>query len=128
MSLKVYFKIAVFATIMCLLYIHMQMKIFELAYKGKDKEHLIHELADTNGALTHQILTLRSANNLGNQLLEKENNNLEFMDHERVMTVVSSGPKGLRGISAPKANVENPVWNLLSSLGTQEAKAWVQNN
>ena len=40
MSLKNYFKVAVFATIMSLLYIHMQMKIFELAYKGKDKEKI----------------------------------------------------------------------------------------
>jgi len=124
MSLKVYFKIAVFATIMSLLYIHMQMKIFELSYKGKDKEKIIHELADTNGALTHQILTLKSANNLGNQLLEKENNSLQFMDHDRVMTVVSSQAGRLQRLSAPKVKVENPVWNLFSFLGAQEAKAW----
>ena len=58
MSLKIYFKVAVFATIMALMYIHMQMKIFELSYKGKDKEKIIHELNDSNGALSHQILAL----------------------------------------------------------------------
>ena len=92
MSLKVYFKVAAFATIMALLYIHMQMKIFELSYNGKDKEKIIHELNDSNGALSHQILTLKSANNLGNQLLD-HNNNLQFMDNERVMTVTTpAGP------------------------------------
>ena len=126
MSLKVYFKVAVFATIMSLLYIHMQMKIFELAYNGKDKEKIIHELADTNGTLTHQILTLKSANNLGNQLLEKESN-LQFMGRDRVMTVVTSAG-GMHRLRAPKARVENSVWNLFSFLGTQEAKAWDQNN
>ena len=127
MSLKVYFKVAVFATIMSLLYIHMQMKIFELAYNGKDKEKIIHELADTNGTLTHQILTLKSANSLGNQLLEKENN-LQFMGRDRVMTVVTSTAGGMHRLPAAKARVENPVWNLFSFLGVQEAKAWDQNN
>ena len=123
MSLKTYFKIAVFATIMSLLYIHMQMKIFELAYKGKDKEKIIHELADTNGTLTHQILTLKSANNLGNQLLEKENS-LQFMSRDHVMTVVTTAASNLHRLPAPKARAENPVWNLFSFLGAQEAKAW----
>jgi len=103
MSLTVYFKIASFATIMALVYIHMQTKIFELSYNGKDKEKIIHELNDSNGALRHQILTLKSANHLGNQLLDR-NNSLQFMDNERVMKVRSA------------AKVEKPVWNLLSFL------------
>src|SRR5476651_546831 len=111
MSLKVYFKIAAFATIMCLLYIHMQMRIFELSYNGKDKEKIIHELNDTNGALSHQILTLKSANNLGNELLDHDNNNLQFMDNERVMTV-STG--SMQRLGQPKAKVVNPIWNLFS--------------
>ena len=126
MSLRIYFKVAAFATIMALFYIHMQMKIFELAYKGKDREKIIHELADTNGALTHQILTLKSANNLGNQLLEKENS-LQFMGRDHMMTVVASGAPGMQGLSVPKAKIENPVWNLFSFLGAQEAKAWDQD-
>src|SRR5208283_982764 len=122
MSLKVYFKVAVFVTIVSLLYIHMQMKIFELSYNGKDKEKIIHELNDTNGALSHQILTLESANNLGNQLLDRDNS-LQFMDQERVMTVIR--PAGdIQRLTQPKAKIENPVWNLFSFLGAQEAKAW----
>src|ERR1017187_10571533 len=88
MSLKVYLKIATFVTIIALLYIHMQMKIFELSYNGKDKEKIIHELNDSNGALSHQILTLRSANNLGSQLLDHDNS-LQFMDNDRVMTIAT---------------------------------------
>ena len=122
MSLKVYLKIVTFVTIICLLYIHMQMKIFELSYKGKDKEKIIHELNDSNGTLSHQILTLKSANNLGNQLLDHDNS-LRFMDQERVMTVVTSaGP--MQHMAQPKAKVISPVWNLFSFLGAQEAKDW----
>ena len=122
MSLKVYFKVAVFATIISLLYIHMQMRIFELAYNGKDKEKMIHELNDSNGALSHQILTLKSANNLGNQLLDHDNS-LQFMDNERVMTVAASAG-AMQHLAKPPVKVENPVWNLFSFLGAQEAKAW----
>jgi hypothetical protein len=122
MSLKVYFKIAAFTTIIALLYIHMQMKIFELSYNGKDKEKIIHELNDSNGALTHQILTLKSANNLGNQLLDHDNS-LQFMDNERVMTVPASAG-AMQRLAQPKAKVVNPLWNLFSFLGAQEAKAW----
>src|SRR5208282_78913 len=122
MSLKVYFKIASFVTIIALLYIHMQTKIFELSYNGKDKEKIIHELNDSNGALSHQILTLKSANNLGNQLLDRDNS-LQFMDNERVMTVAAPA-EAMQHLARPQARVVNPVWNLFSFLGAQEAKAW----
>ena len=113
---------AVFATIIALLYIHMQMRIFELSYNGKDKEKIIHELNDSNGALSHQILTLKSANNLGNRLLDRDNS-LQFMDNERVMTVAASAGAMQRLVKTP-AKVGNPVWNLFAFLGAQEAKAW----
>src|SRR5580698_2830442 len=113
MSLKVYFKIASFATIMCLLYIHMQMKIYELSYKGKDKEKIIHELNDSNGALNHQILTLESANHLGNQLLDR-GNNWQFMGQEHVLKVVEPTGTMQHFNPQPRPKVVNPVWNLLS--------------
>jgi hypothetical protein len=122
MSLKVYFKIAAFVTIICLLYIHMQMRIFELSYNGKDKEKKIHELNDSNGALSHQILTLESANNLGNELLDHDNS-LQFIDQERVMTLRTT-VRGMQHLTEPKARVVTPAWNLFSFLDAQEAKAW----
>lgn len=101
MSLKAYSKIACFVTIMALLYIHMQMRIYELAYGGKDKEKIIHELNDSNGALNHQILTLESANNLGSRLLD-HNGNLQFMDNERVVMVPT------------RTKAVNPSWTFFS--------------
>ncbi len=87
MNLKNWVKLMSFATLTALIYIHMQMEIVELAYKGKDKEKSIHELMDNNGSLTHQILTLRSSNHLGQELLEKDAS-LQFMGHDRVITLV----------------------------------------
>src|ERR1017187_8625929 len=114
MSLKVYLKVASFVTIMCLFYIHMQMRIVELSYNGKDKEKIIHELNDSNGALSHQILTLESANNLGNQLLDHDKS-LQFMDNERVMRVRTAAGS-MQHLTKPQAKVINPVWNLFSFL------------
>ena len=87
MSLTHWVKLMSFATVTALIYIHMQMQIVELAYKGKDREKRVHELMDNNGALTHQILTLKSADHLGRELLEKDEG-LQFMGQDRVMTLV----------------------------------------
>ncbi len=124
MSLKVWLKIMSFATVTALIYIHMQMQIVELAYKGKDKEKRVHELMDNNGALTHQILTLKSANHLGQELLGKEEG-LQFMGHDKVMTMSSPATGvALRPTERLKAKAEAPLWNILSFLSPQEAKAW----
>jgi hypothetical protein len=79
-------------------------------------------LNDSNGALSHQILTLESANNLGNQLLDHDNS-LQFMDNERVMTVRTTAVV-MQHMTQPKPKIASPVWNLFSFLGAQEAKAW----
>ena len=43
-------------TILALIYIHMQMNIFALAYQGKKKEKQITKIKEMNGALTYNIL------------------------------------------------------------------------
>jgi len=119
MNLPTWFRLMSFATVTSLLYINMQMQIVELAYKGKDKERRVHELTDRNGSLTNEILTLKSANHLGREVLDKDIG-LSFMGHERVMTISSPMAR-----TAPKPAVkENPFRNLLSFLAPQEAKAW----
>ena len=76
-----------FATVTALLYTHMQMQIVDLAYKGQHKKSHMHELMDSNGTLTHQILALKSANNLGQKVLDKDEG-MQFMGHDKVMTLV----------------------------------------
>jgi hypothetical protein len=89
MTLKTWIQIMSFATVTALMYINMQTQIVDLAYKAKDKQTSVHKLMDTNGALTHQVLALKSANNLGNRLLEKDSK-MQFMGRDRVMTLVLS--------------------------------------
>lgn len=124
MSLKVWLKLLSFVTVIALIYTHMQMQIFELAYKGSRRQKQMHELRDRHGMLTHQILTLKSSNNLGNRLLEKDSN-LEFIGNNNVLTL--KGPQVTRKQSSAKPLVtknENVMWNFLSFLSPQEAKAW----
>ena len=95
-----------FGTMTALIYVHMQTQIVDLAYKGKAKEKHVHELLDNNGALTHQILALKSASHLGREFLDKDKG-LQFMGQDKVMTF--SGPK-------PKQKMESRGWSLLSFL------------
>lgn len=124
MSLKIWVKAMFFITVIALIYIHMQVQIFDLAYQAKDKEKLFHESKDRNGILTHKILTLKSANHLGNSMLEKDST-LQFMSFDHILTL--SGPKPLirsaQG-TAVKANNLSSMWNFLSFLAPKEAKAW----
>lgn len=124
MNLKVWIKWMSLTTVIALIYIHMQMQIFDLAYQGEDKEKRMHELRDINGLLTHQILTLKSVNHLGNQLLEKKSS-LQFISHDAVMTLtapvsMTAGPSGL----PVKSKNVTPWWNFLSLLAPQDARAW----
>ena len=124
MNLGNWAKLMSFATMTALIYIHVQMQIVDLAYKGKDKEKRVHDLMDHNGILTHQIVTLKSANYLGREILEKDEG-LQFMGNDRVMTFSSP----VAGVSVgppvkPRLKAESPLWTWLSFLSPQEAKAW----
>jgi hypothetical protein len=125
MNLKVWLKVMSFVTVIALIYIHMQTQIFDLAYKGSDKEKHMHDLRDRNGLLTHQILTLKSSNHLGNQLLEK-NSNLQFMSNDNVLTLKGPAMVISQSSSRPAKGTkgEGVLWNFLSFLTPQEAKAW----
>jgi hypothetical protein len=122
MSLTTWAKLMSFATFTALIYIHMQTQIVDLAYQGKAREKQMHNLLDDNGALTHQILALKSASNLGRQLLEKDEG-LRFMGHDRVMTI-STPARVPRPPVVNTRQKEAPAWNVLSFLSPREARAW----
>ena len=113
-----------FVTVMALIYTHMQMQIFDLGYQGSRNEKLIHELRDSNGLLTHQILALKSSNHLGNQLLDRGHNNLQFMSSDQILTLTGPASMVNHLPTAAKNKSENIFWNFLSFLAPQDAKAW----
>ena len=80
-----------FFTALALVYIHMQVKIIDLAYRGKAKEQKIRQLVEENGNETYTILTLKSANHLGNKVLD-QNSDLKFIDQNQVLELSLTGP------------------------------------
>ena len=76
---------------LALIYIHMQMETFALAYEAKNKEKEIIKIKEVNGLLAYNILELKSSNHLGAKLLA-ENSNLKFRDPGNVVQLVSAKP------------------------------------
>ena len=99
-------------TLMSLVYIHMQMRIFDLAYQGKNKEKRIQELQDDNGRNNYHILYLKSANHLGTRMLD-EDLHLEFISQDRVQQ-----------ISTPASGRTAPRSLTLTQADNTPAKAW----
>lgn len=91
MKLSKFFKILAAVTVISIVYIHLQMQIFDLAYTGKTKEKQVHQLADINGTITSDILTLKSANHLGVKFLS-DDNRMQFADQTRVVRLETSQP------------------------------------
>jgi hypothetical protein len=78
-------------TIMALLYIHLQMNIYALAYQGKKRETRIEKLAEHNAAVKNDIMRLKSSDNIGRELLGKEKT-YQFASRSNVVEVESNGP------------------------------------
>jgi hypothetical protein len=112
-------------TILALTYIHLQMQIIDLAYAGNKKEQRIKKLIEINGSTTYKILMLKSANHLGDTILD-EGSGMQFADTNDVVRVVAS-----RDIIAEEQGVEQPqlaikassLFNLLSFGPEAEAKS-----
>ena len=105
-------------TVLAVGYIHMQMRIIDLAYEGKDKENRIRSLIEENGNLTYKILALKSANHLGITML-RDDSEMKFVDPENIVRIstyneTSEEMKPVR----PQEKKSNPLLSLLS-FGTQ---------
>jgi hypothetical protein len=95
-------RVMVLATILSVSYVHMQMQIIQLAYVGKTKEKRIKKLIESNTNLMHDILVLKSANNLGTELLS-ENSKMRFVDPINVVKL--RAPQAL--LAERKTRLEN---------------------
>ena len=111
-------------TVLSLVYINLQMQIFDLAYQAKKKEKEIHRLADENGGVTYNILNLKSANHLGVKLLSQDSN-MQFLDHASIVWLITpqSILKNYGPVVANKAEKKpNMLMNLFSLRSQAEAK------
>jgi len=98
MRLLKFLFIAVVFTVLALVYIHLQVQIYDLGYKGELKKTELQKQNDFNGYLNDKILRLTSANHLGVKLL-KDNSRMQFLDGHHIVTL------------------QNPALNALSLQG-----------
>jgi len=96
-------------TVVALIYIHMQMNIFSLAYDGKQKEDHILRLREQNGRVANNIFELKSADYLGRKLLQG-NAGLKFCDQAHVVRVVSDKKgDGRQELASRQKTEANPL-------------------
>ena len=121
MKISKVFKSMVMLTGLSLIYIHMQMQIFDLAYQAKRKEQFIKKLSEENGNLTYNILKLKSSHNLGDKLLSKKSD-MKFIDGSQIVRLES--PPAARSSVAMTAveKKTNPILSFLSLKSQAEAK------
>ncbi|MEW5895131.1 MAG: hypothetical protein AB1650_05185 [Candidatus Omnitrophota bacterium] len=116
-------------TALALIYIHMQMNIFSLAYQGKHKEQQISRLREQNGRVSNSIYELKSANYLGRRLLG-EKTGLRFCDDQSIVKFVSSKQTSAetRLASSRQESRSNPFSALLQWRFPNEAHAKEQKS
>ena len=122
MKISKIFKGMVMLTSLSLIYIHMQMQIFDSAYQAKKREQFIKKLSEENGNLTYNILKLKSSHNLGNKLLS-EKSDMKFMDNAQIVRLESPPPARSNNVSISAVEKKvNPILSFLSLKSQAEAK------
>ena len=110
--------------VLALTYIHIQMQMVDLAYRGNKKEQQIKKLVEENGNTTYKILMLKSANHLGVAMLE-EDSDMQFADARDVVQIAASRELLMEdqlGEQSKLAKRTNPLLSLLSFGIEAEAK------
>jgi len=91
MRLSKFIQAVSFGTLVALIYIHMQMQIFCLAYQGQGLEDDIQRISEFNAATAYQILELKSVNHLGHSLLA-QGDPMRFRDRHNMIQLVDASP------------------------------------
>ena len=86
MRLDKFILLMVLVTVLALIYTHMQMKVFDLAYRNRLREGAVKELLEENGHIMYSLLQMKSSKYLGERLL-KENPDMKFADSSDIVKV-----------------------------------------
>ncbi len=115
MGLLRFTRVLVLTTVAALGYVHMQMTIVRLGYRGRERERRLTELRDGNGALTYRILRLKSARHLGDRLLTADSG-FRFSDGRDVIYLVAA-PEGRTGEARTRRGTSGRApWSRVFSL------------
>lgn len=120
MKLSKFILFIAFITFACIIYVQLQVQIFELAYNGKKRETAFEELLDRKQTLMYNIQWLESAQNIGTSLLSRDEN-LQFSDKSQIAKI--DLPLQLAGNfnKEPKLEIKRP--NFLASFFSLKSEA-----
>lgn len=122
MKLTKFLKGIMTLTVLSVIYINLQVQIYDLAYQGKRREKEINKLTDSNGNVIYNICKLKSANNLGGKLLD-ENSDMRFLDDKSIVKLETRIPAHrAAAVSSPQNNEEKRS-NILTGLFTLRSQA-----
>ena len=108
-------------TVLSVIYINLQVQIYDFAYQAKKEEKDMRLLVDRNGAMIYNILKLKSANHLGVKLLA-QNSNMQFMDSNNVVKLETYIPWENEQRPAAAQNIEKKP-NVLASIFSLRSQA-----
>ena len=116
-----FLKVMGMITVMAVLYIHLQMKIYTLAYEGKIKQQKIEKLTEKNVLVSNDILRLKSSDNIGRELLVKDKE-YSFASRKHVVEVESRDQGWLGPIASQVTVPAGKVVKLAFSPGSEHGR------
>lgn len=123
MKLSKFLQIMFALTVLALSYVHMQMQIFDLAYLGKDQEKAIAKLDQHKQFLTYSILSIKSAHNLGHEMLDADTG-MQFANPNNIVLISSNNTQDdvQHGTTQLSAVTKNPFSAIFSFASRAEAR------
>ncbi|MFP4472803.1 MAG: hypothetical protein ACLFPX_02895 [Candidatus Omnitrophota bacterium] len=108
-------------TVVALIYLHMQLKIFSLAYEGKEREQQLSRLKEDQTMVSYNILELKSASHLGSKIFT-EDGVLRFCDRKSIVQVAAAD-SGSTGAAYGQKRKPGLIARFLSLQKQAEAEA-----
>ena len=81
----------IIVTVLAVMYIHLQMKIYDLAYQTRGAHKNIERLAEVNSRVRNDIARLRSSDHIGRELLA-EDTQYQFASRRHIVEVATDRP------------------------------------
>jgi len=120
MRLAKFLSVVILITLIGLIYVQLQVQIYEYAYKGKRKELAFKELLDRKNNMMYNINSLESVQYLGTRLLSQDE--LQFAGREQVVKLTV--PMQLAETINPESNkIEYKKTSFLANLFTLKSQA-----
>ncbi len=115
MSLRKFFVLCLTVTIFSLIYIQMQVTIYDLAYQAKQREDQAMKLADNNTHATVSIARLKSAQNLGTYFFDG-NGDVDFASRGNIIDVQATPAELVKADRAVSTTIVKRASSLLDKV------------